>query len=245
MERYIDVHCHILPGVDDGAADIRETREMLNIAYKEGIRCIIATPHFHPDRGKTEPKVLRERLKLVREEAARIDERFLVFLGTEIYFGQDIPELLKRKKVLSMNRRQFVLVEFSPSDSFTYIKQGIQQLQMCGYQVILAHIERYTSITEDVGLAEELFQMGALIQVNAGSIIGDSGRTAKKFVKELLKEELVFCVGTDAHSSGKRAPRMKKAAGYVRKKYGEEYARRIFYSNALQMLRRREKDGSE
>ena len=69
MEGFIDMHCHILPGVDDGAKDIKETKEMLRIAYEEGIRCIIATPHHHPKRGKESPKILRRQAKLVREAA--------------------------------------------------------------------------------------------------------------------------------------------------------------------------------
>ena len=245
MDKYIDMHCHILPGVDDGSRDMDETRAMLRIAYEEGIRAIIATPHHHPRRGKEPPAVLKEQLKLVREEAAKIDEKFRVYLGNEIFFGQDIPDLLKQKKVLTMNGREYVLVEFSPTDDFAYIKQAIQRLQMTGYRVILAHIERYDCIAEDVDLAEELYDMGTLIQVNAASITGENGRRTKRFVKQILKQEMVFCVGTDAHSSRHRAPRMEKAAAYVRKKYGEEYAGRIFYSNALQMLRRREGHESE
>lgn len=238
MEKCIDMHCHILPGVDDGACDENEMKEMLSIACKEGIRCIIATPHYHPRRGKAVPEELRRQLKLVRQAAKSIDEKLRIYLGTEVYYGQDIPDLLKEGRILTMNRREYVLVEFSPADSPSHIKQGIQQLQMRGYKVILAHVERYTCILEDVEIVEHLVDMGVLLQVNAGSIVGDGGRKAKKFVKQLLEEELVFCVGTDAHGAKHRAPRMQKAAHYVAKKYGEEYARRIFFSNALQMLKK-------
>ena len=113
-ECYIDMHCHILPGVDDGAKDLAETKKMLEIAYAEGIRCIIATPHHHPHRGKAPAEKLRERAKLVREAAHEIDERFRVYLGTEVYFGQDVADKLKEGKILSMNRREYVLVEFRP-----------------------------------------------------------------------------------------------------------------------------------
>ena len=94
-ECYIDMHCHILPGVDDGAKDLAETKKMLEIAYADGIRCIIATPHHHPHRGKAPAEKLRERAKLVREAAHEIDERFRVYLGTEVYFGQDVAKILK------------------------------------------------------------------------------------------------------------------------------------------------------
>lgn len=241
MEGYIDMHCHILPGVDDGAKDIEETKKMLRIAYDEGIRCIIATPHHHPHRGKESPEVLRKQAMIVREAAHEIDEHFRIYLGTEIYFGQDVPEKLKKKQILTMNKREYVLVEFSPSDTYDYIRQSLQQLQFGGYMVILAHVERYNCITEEPALAEELEEMGILLQVNAGSIIGNSGRKIKNFVRDLMDEDLVFCVGTDAHDVKRRAPRMKKAADYVKKKHGEEYMRRIFFSNAMVMLKKRKK----
>ena len=130
MERFVDAHCHVLPEVDDGAQSMNETRQMLQMAYDEGIRYIIATPHHHPRRGKASPRQLRRQLKLVREEAEKISEKLRVYLGTEVYFGQDVPDKLKEDKILTMNRTRYVLVEFSPIDSFDYICQGIQQIQM-------------------------------------------------------------------------------------------------------------------
>ncbi len=184
-------------------------------------------------------KILKKKLTLVRRAAQEIDDKFRIYLGTEIYFGQDIPEKLERGEVLSMNQRRRVLIEFSPSDNYNYIQQSIQQIQMHGYEVILAHAERYPCLTDDVELAEHIFNMGVDIQVNAGSIIGESGRKIKQFVKTLMDQDMVFGVGTDAHSANRRAPRMKKAAEYVKKKYGEDYMRRIFFSNAATMLRKK------
>lgn len=236
---FIDMHSHILPGVDDGAKDVEEMKKMLQIAYDEGIRCIIATPHHHPHRGRAPVETLKKRAAILRQAAHEIDDRFRIFLGTEIYFGQDVAQKLKEGKILSMNRREYVLVEFPPSQTYQYIRQGLQQLQFAGYEVILAHVERYHCIVEEPELAEELHDMGVNLQVNAGSIIGDSGRKIKKFIEGLMDQDLVFCVGTDAHDTKKRPPKMKKAAKHVEKKYGEDYTRRIFYSNAKEMLKKR------
>lgn len=241
MDRYIDMHCHILPGVDDGAQDLEETRQMLRIAFDEGIRLIIATPHHHPRRGHASPERLHEQLRLVRAEAAEISDKFRIYLGNEIFYGQDIPDKLEAGRVLTMNKRRSALVEFSPSDRYDYIWQGVQRVQMTGHDVIIAHAERYRCLVEDISLAEELCDMGAYIQVNAGSIIGENGRPAKKFVKGLMEQDLVFGVGTDAHGVKSRAPKMKKAADYVKKKYGEEYMRRTFFDNPAGLLRKRKK----
>lgn len=238
MEGYIDMHIHILPGVDDGAKDVADMKAMLQIAYDEGIRCMIATPHHHPDRGNAKPEVLKRQAVLLRDAAHAIDEHFRIYLGTEIYFGQNVLEELKNQQILTMNRRNYVLIEFTPSETFLYICQSLQQLQMSGHEVILAHVERYRCIREHIESAEQLHKMGIHLQINAGSIIGDSGRKVKRFVQSLMEQDIVFCVGTDAHAAKIRAPRMKKAAEYVGKKYGEEYKRRIFFGNAMRMLRK-------
>ena len=159
---------------------------------------------------------------------------------TEKVKAKVIIDKLKEGKILSMNRREYVLVEFPPSQTYSYIRQGIQQLQFAGYEVILAHVERYHCIAEDVELAEELYDMGVNLQVNADSITGGSGRKIRKFIEELMNRDLVFCVGTDAHDTKHRPPKMKKAAAHVEKRYGEDYTRRIFYSNAKSMLKKRD-----
>ena len=154
MERYIDMHCHILPNVDDGSKDIEETRKMLQTAFDEGIRYMIATPHYHPHRGHASLKSLNEVIKQVREEAKKIDEKLCIYLGAEVFFGQDISEKLAAGEIATMNGKAVVLLEFSPMDHFDYICQGIQQIQMAGYEVIVAHVERYQCLLEDIGKAE-------------------------------------------------------------------------------------------
>lgn len=238
MERFVDMHCHVLPEVDDGAQSLDETRKMLQTAYDEGIRYIIATPHYHPRRGCRPPHILRRQLRLVRREAERISDRLRIYLGNEIYFSQDIPDLLDEEEILTMNHTRYVLVEFSSTDSFERICQGIRQLQMRGYNVLLAHIERYLCMLEDTDRARYLAEMGVKIQVNADSITGECGRKVKKYVRQLMEQDLVFCTGTDAHRPAIRPPHMKKAAEYVARRYGIRYMRKIFCENAGIMLKK-------
>lgn len=237
--KFIDMHSHILPGIDDGAKDLEEAKEMLRIACDEGIRYIIATPHFHPKRGKAAQENIKKQLELLRKEAKSLDEKMQIFIGHEVYYGQDVPELLSQRQIYTMNLREYVLVEFSTGAEESYIKQAVMQLQSRGYKVILAHVERYECIRNSMELVEFLINSGVHFQVNAGSILGTRGREIKKFVRRLLEEKMVFCVGTDAHDSKVRPPHMKKAAHYVEKKYGEDYARRIFFSNAAMMLKKK------
>ena len=111
--------------------------------------------------------------------------------------------------------------------------------------MILAHIERYHCMCDNIEDAAHIAEMGVKIQVNADSITGENGRKVKRFVKQMMDRDLVYCVGTDAHRPGARPPRMKKAAEYVKKKYGEDYMRKIFFSNGRRiMLKRRRRDES-
>lgn len=237
MNNIVDMHCHILPEIDDGAKNEGEAYQMLRMAYDEGIRVIVATPHHHERRGMCTPGQYKRALSKVRKMAKEIDEKFYVMPGMEIYFSQDVLTKLEHKKVQTMGVSDYVLIEFSPNDEFRYIQQALQQVQMKGFHPIVAHIERYDCFHDHVDDVEYLIEMGAYVQVNAGSIVGTSGRTTKRFVKELLERQLVHFVGTDAHSSGSRNPMIKKSADFVEKRFGEEYAREIFRTNGLKVLK--------
>lgn len=237
MNNIVDMHCHILPEIDDGAKNEGEAYQMLRMAYDEGIRVIVATPHHHERRGMCTPGQYKRALSKVRKMAKEIDEKFYVMPGMEIYFSQDVLTKLEHKKVQTMGVSDYVLIEFSPNDEFRYIQQALQQVQMKGFHPIVAHIERYDCFHDHVDDVEYLIEMGAYVQVNAGSIVGTSGRTTKRFVKELLERQLVHFVGTDAHSSGSRSPMIKKSADFVERRFGEEYAREIFRTNGLKVLK--------
>ena len=217
MDRLVDTHCHILPEVDDGARSMEETRQMLQEAYEDGIRYIIATPHHHPRRGRKSPKQLRRQLKLVREEAARISDELRIYLGTEIYFGQDIPERLREELILTINRTKYVLVEFSPGDPFDYICQGIQQIQMKGYEVILAHIERYFTLRR--GALEDFQKYNILLQANADFFLH---RFKRRRAFSLLRQGKIHVLGSDCHNMESRQPRLGMALAEIRRKLGSE-----------------------
>lgn len=237
MKNIVDMHCHILPEIDDGAENWKESYRMLQIAYDEGIRVIVATPHHHEYRGMCTPTQYKKALIKIRKIAQEIDSDFYIIPGMEIYFSQDVIQKLEDKKVGTMGKSNYVLIEFSLNDEFKQIQQGLQQIQLKGYLPILAHAERYDCLIDNIENVKYLIEMGIYIQINAGSIIGNNGRTVKRFVKKMLAEEYVHFVGTDAHSSGKRSPMIKKSADYVEKKYGYEYTKKIFRTNGMKVLK--------
>ena len=242
MNQFVDIHCHILPGVDDGSQTPEETKAMLQKAWDEGIQIIVATPHYHKQRGKNDIELIKKQLLLTRKLAKEVHPKMQICLGMEIYYGEDVPELLKEGRVVSIRKSRYILVEFSPGDEFQYILNAVRKLQMSGHTVIIAHIERYNCLRKDISNVEYLREMGAYLQVNTGSITGSYGRSVKKFLREVLKAHLVQLVGTDAHGSERRTPKMQEAYKEVVKRCGEEYADQIFGQNAKKVLRNEEID---
>lgn len=242
MNQFVDIHCHILPGVDDGSQTPEETKAMLQKAWDEGIQIMVATPHYHKQRGKNDIELIKKQLLLTRKLAKEVHPKMQICLGMEIYYGEDVPELLKEGRVVSIRKSRYILVEFSPGDEFQYILNAVRKLQMSGHTVIIAHIERYNCLRKDISNVEYLREMGAYLQVNTGSITGSYGRSVKKFLREVLKAHLVQLVGTDAHGSERRTPKMQEAYKEVIKRCGEEYADQIFGQNAKKVLRNEEID---
>lgn len=242
MNQFVDIHCHILPGVDDGSQTPEETKAMLQKAWDEGIQIMVATPHYHKQRGKNDIELIKKQLLLTRKLAKEVHPKMQICLGMEIYYGEDVPELLKEGRVVSIRKSRYILVEFSPGDEFQYILNAVKKLQMSGHTVIIAHIERYNCLRKDISNVEYLREMGAYLQVNTGSITGSYGRSVKKFLREVLKAHLVQLVGTDAHGSERRTPKMQEAYKEVVKRCGEEYADQIFGQNAKKVLRNEEID---
>lgn len=233
---YIDIHSHILPGLDDGSRSMEQSIEMLRIAYEEGITVMIATPHNMPSKGQPSLKMVKERVRELQHEAQMEDIPIEIMMGTEYYFREKVLQLLEEDAAIMMNSSEFVLVEFDPMVEKIYFRNAIRDVLAAGFRPIVAHVERYAKVMSDKSMLRDLKKMGALIQVNAASVIGDNGRIAKRDVKRLLKEQLVDFVGTDAHSNGKRAPFMNKCASYLYKKYDTQYVDELLFANAQNYL---------
>ena len=232
----IDIHTHIIPGVDDGSQNMDETLEMLKIAEKNGISDMIMTPHYKQGRVGTPRKVIGEMIKEVERQAHLSGINVKLHPGTEIYYNSSLEEKLEDGWLACMNDTDYVLVEFSPFETFPYLKNAIDDIFSLGYRPILAHVERYRCMLGSVENVRTLSGMGCKIQVNAGSVAGDFGFSVKRFIKKLLKEELVDYIGTDAHNPDRRSPEMGKCAEIIKKTCAPEYAEAILYGNAKRDL---------
>lgn len=235
MNGMYDIHCHIVPGVDDGAKDMDIALELLRMEYRDGVRNVILTPHYR--RRMFEPpmdKVLEsfEALKQNAEKEMDIN----LYLGCEYHVNMEIIDDLTSGRRPTMAGSRYVLCEYSGASEATFIKERSYQLVSRGYIPILAHIERYPALTKDFGLIEELSELGCMMQVNAGSILGEDGFSVRRFCKKLIHYDLLDLVGSDAHDLKKRIPRIGACAEYLQKKEGQAYAERILCENPARII---------
>ena len=193
MTGYIDIHSHLLPAIDDGAKDLHTALEMFRIAEKSGIEKMILTPHFKPMRRSASPEKIAEMINRMEELLEKEKIAIQLYPGNEIYYHSEATVILEEKKACTMANSEYVLVEFSPMDEYDYIRNGIYQVMAGGYRPILAHAERYESVSRDIERVEDLIQMGCYIQVNAGSIMGKFGFSTKQFTKIIKAEAFAFC----------------------------------------------------
>ena len=233
----VDIHCHIIPGVDDGAKSYEQAYAMLDIAYKQGIRDIIATPHHMPEGKNASPEVIAARVGKLQDYVDENHYDMTIYTGNEIYYHGEAADMLEEGKICTLAATNYVLVEFSPMDDARYIRNSLAELQNMGYNPIVAHVERYMSLIHaPFDRIQELRDMGILIQVNAGSVTGFFGKQSKAVAEKLLKKELVDFIGTDAHSDGGRAPKIKECAEILCKKCKADYVEDLLYGNAMRYL---------
>ena len=236
MDNLIDIHNHIIYGVDDGSENLAQSQNMLKIAYGEGIRKMILTPHHNPYRWQVDPAVLHERFDQLKEYAGNNFPGMELYLGSEIYYGNDTLQELGDGWITTMAHSNYVLVEFSPYTEYDVISRAVIDIQQNGFYPIIAHVERYECIVEDPECVDMLKDYGAFIQINASSVVKDYGRAVRKFIKGVLKKQQVDFVATDAHGDEHRAPVIAKCAQHIKKHFGEAYAYRIMRDNPASVI---------
>ncbi len=237
LQPTIDIHCHIMPGVDDGSPDLATSLEMLRIADKNGITHIILTPHHKPMHHNVSPEHNVAYRKKLQEAATEAGIKAKLFSGNEIYYSDETMEELIDGRICSLAGSDYVLVEFHPTNPFKAIQNAAGRVQAAGYIPIIAHVERYSDIVSHPARVRDLIQMGCFIQVNASSVMGKYGFGISHFTKKLLKEELVHFIASDAHDTGRRAPHLLDCRNYVERKFGEDYGKKLFFTNPANVIR--------
>lgn len=236
----IDIHCHILPNVDDGSESLEESITMAKIAESEGITKIVNTSHCHFDFKYKKGNELKLELEKFNQALKEENINIEVLLGNELYYTSDLIERFDELDFFSMNNSKYILMEFSPINFPKNIEDVIYEIKIRGYIPIIAHAERYKQVQEDVNIVLDCIKEGALIQVNASSILGKNGEKVEDTSKKLLDNNMVHFVATDAHSSNRRRPLIKDSYNYILKNYGKEVSEKLFIENPTAVIENRD-----
>jgi len=227
----IDVHNHLLPGLDDGPEDIEETLKMCRMAVEDGIHCIVATPHCFDGRFHNRPETIRSAVKDLTAKLESLGIDLIILPGMEVRIMPELIQFLKEGKVLPLNRGKYVLLEFHHSQLPAGFDKLVQRFLSAGFHPVLAHLEKNGPIQSNPGYIFNLLNTAnpwdILIQVSADSITGEAGFWAKRTAKILLKYGLVHLIATDAHSFDRRAPRLSAAVEAASAIVGKKRARQL------------------
>ncbi len=227
----IDIHTHVLPGVDDGSPDLETSIKLIESEMEQGVTDIFVTPHYYRLRGfMCSANETKEIFNDLVEETKKRGMKVNLFLGNEIYYDKSTTKNLEQKIVNTMEDSRYVLVEFSLGDELEDIPEAINNLTAKGYIPIIAHPERYPYMMK-LEAYRFLRRMGAMIQINSGSIVGYYGRKIKKFVKKLIEENLVDFVASDIHDF--RHGYIKDAYTSVTRDFSKETADRLFSNRCI------------
>lgn len=227
---FFDTHIHILPGVDDGSKNLQETEQMLRVAKEQGVQKILATPHCYPGEKRYDVENIRSVFEQIRPLAENLEIQ--LYLGSEVFYRYGIAEEIEQGEVLTMAGSSYVLVEYAPNASYKTIYYGVRDLVENGYFPIIAHMERCIEIFYDTGQREELRKMGAIFQMNAGSLLkGRLNNCTRQCVKLIKNREISF-LASDSHNNESRKNRLREAVHVLEKKVDGEIINAITCQNA-------------
>lgn len=233
----IDIHCHILPGVDDGATDQLDALNMARMAQRSGVTEIAVTPHVMGDKDTP------ERLALICREYERLEQRLAqegvdikLHPGAEVLCLPGTPELAENRQLPTLGRGNYVLAEFYFDESFSYMDQMLQDIASRGYKLVVAHPERYAAIQRDPSRLERWGHMGYVLQLNKGSILGALGSRAQRAADEILGRGLAHLIASDAHGCRSRTPHMGELSRWVQEHCDPYYARILLEKNPRRVL---------
>lgn len=233
----IDIHCHILPALDDGAADLRESMAMAHTAWGCGTTQIVATPHF-PGKEESLPMLhlLMGRLEALNAAIAREQLPLRVLPGAEILCLPTTPRMAKQHLLPTLGDTNYLLCEFCFNESRAYMDEMLRTLTRYGYRIVVAHPERYEAIQQEPKLAEDWFREGYALQMNKGSVIGAFGAAVQRTSLRLLDQGLYHIVATDGHGSDSRTTDMRLTRQVLEKRCPEEYVAILLEENPRRVL---------
>ena len=220
----VDIHCHLLPDMDDGPAGWAETLAMARMAVDDGIATIVVTPHQLGAYGRNHADAIRDRTAQLQQLLGDRDIPLRVWPGADVRIEPDMARTLQSGEVLTLaDRRRHVLLEL-PHEVYFPLGRLLSQLDALGMTGVLSHPERNLRILGNRHLLPPLVRAGCLLQVTAGSLVGAFGPRVRELAQWLVQQQLAHFVATDAHGAKSRRPLLRRAFDCVTRLAGTESA---------------------
>lgn len=236
----VDIHHHLLPGLDDGSKDFETSIAMAKMAAADGITHIVATPHAN-SRYVFDPATNAQHIE--RLQQALQAEGVTIHIGTGCDFHlsyENLQTAYKDPKRFAINGTRYLLVELPDHVIPRQLDDSFYELRVTGMEPILTHPERNPSLQKDGTRMENWLRQGMLVQVTTSSVLGQMGSVAERMAHRMLANRWVHFLATDAHNLKSRPPQMRAAYEVVAKKYGQAYAQRICVDNPLAVFEGRD-----
>jgi protein-tyrosine phosphatase len=216
----VDFHSHILFDVDDGSKDLSMSVRMIEESIRDGVTMLAATPHYVEGVYFTDKDEYQEKFGQLQE---KFHDQIELIPSMELMINPHLMDDLKEGKVFGYNYSKTILVEFNLIDYPNYAEGIFYKLKKEGYQIILAHPERYKVLREDPGSVYHLIDLGVIFQLNAGSLIGQFGEKVTAFAEKLVSKNLIHLVGSDGHNDETRNTKIKYAYDRIKELNPELY----------------------
>ena len=226
MKGIIDIHTHILFGVDDGAKDIENSLEIIEAGMKEGIAHFFLTPHFY-SLSEFNQDLVKKNFEILKERTKDID--VTLHLSSEIHLSYDVLQIIFMKE-FKLNSNT-ILLEFPFSRVPVNYEQVLMKIIERGVEIVIAHPERIEDFRKDFSHIEKLKKLGCKFQVTAGSVVGKFGFFIRRFAHKLIKEKACDFIASDVHNLRARTFYIQEAVDVITRKYGKEMAENLFISN--------------
>lgn len=231
----IDIHGHMLPGLDDGASTVEEALEMISLAYDSGVAGITAVVHGNGSFEGVEE--YKQRIRKLRYILKELEIPVALYSGMEICMGEGVIEKLRQGKLLTLNQTRYVLAEFLFDENIEFVFDSVYRLQKEGYKVIIAHPERYYFFQEDPDLIYDFVRQKCLMQINKGSVLGEFGSEEQRLAYQILNSNLAHVVASDAHGTRYRNSSMTEIRRILCREFSEAYAKLLLMDNPARILR--------
>ena len=231
----IDIHTHVLFGLDDGAQTLDESMTIIKKYLENGYKGVVATPHHYNGKYLPSKEAIIKSRQTILNKLKNQNINFEIYLGNEIFLDENTIHELENHEVFTLADSKYVLIEFPFLGKVTYAPSLIYQIQLSGYIPVLAHVERYQVTKEEFDFIEKIYKTGALFQINLSSLKNENSQEYK-MANKLLDKDMIQLVGTDTHSPERRNPDVKKELEYLKNKMGQNWYNEVVIGNPQKII---------